>query len=60
MYTLNTDRNNVSKELTWLIYDYVKKNQHYCGVAILTLAMGRDKFRPRVSTNGRTVMVEIC
>ena len=50
---------NVSEELTWLIYDYVEENNHYCCVDIMTLAMGRDKFRPRVSTNGRKVMVEI-
>ena len=39
---------NVSEELTWLIYDYVEENNHYCCVDIMTLAMGRDKFRPRV------------
>ena len=50
---------NVSEELTWLIYDFVQEDNHYCCVDIMTLAMGRDKFRPRVSTNGRKVMVEI-
>ena len=50
---------NVSEELTGLIYDYVEENNHHCCVDSLTLVMGRDKFRPRVSTNGRKVMVEI-
>ena len=50
---------NVSEELIWLIYDYGEKNNHYCCVGILTLVMGRDKFLPKVSTNGRKVMIEI-
>ena len=50
---------NVSEEPTWLIYDFVQNDKHYCCVDVLTLTMGRDKFRPRVSANGRKVMVEM-
>ena len=50
---------SVSEELTWLIYNYVEENNHYCCVDILALTMRRDKFRSRVSTNGRKIMVEI-
>ena len=50
---------SVSEELTWLIYNYVEKNNHYCCVDILALTMRRDKFRSRLSTNGRKIMVEI-
>ena len=50
---------NVMEEPTWLIYDFVKNDKHYCCVYFLTLTMGRDKFRPRVSTNSWKVMVEM-
>ena len=49
----------MSEEPTWLLYDFVQNNKHYCCIALLTLTMGRDKFRPRVSANGQKVMVEM-
>ena len=51
---------NVSEEPTWSLYDFVQNDKHYCCVDLLILAMGRDKFRPRVSVNGRKVMVEMA
>ena len=44
---------------TWLIYEFVKNDKHYCGVDLLTLTIERDKFRPRISANDRKVMMEI-
>lgn len=44
---------------TRLIYDFVENDRHYVCVDVMTLAMGRDKFRLRVSVNGRKVMVEM-
>ena len=49
----------MSEEPTWLLYDFVQNDKHYCCVELLTLTMGRDKFHPRVSTNGWKVMVEM-
>ena len=49
----------MSEEPTWLLYEFVQNDKYYCCVDLLTLTMGRDKFRPRVSANGRKVMVEI-
>ena len=48
---------NVSTLPTWLLYDFVQNDKHYFYVDLLTLTMGRDKFRPRVRANGRKVMV---
>ena len=50
---------NVSENPTWLLYDLVQNDKHYCCFDLLTLTTRRDKFRPRVSANDRKVMVEM-
>ena len=48
---------NLDEKYTWISYDYYHNNQWYCCEDILILAIGRDKYIPRVARRDRKVIV---
>ena len=54
-----TQNFNVDGQNRWLIYEFEHNNRRHCCVDLLTLMMGRNKFRPRVLSGGKKVSIGI-
>ena len=54
-----TQNFNVQEQNTWFIYEFEHDDRRHCCVDLLTMTMGRNKFRPRVLSGGQKVAIGI-
>ena len=55
----NPKRYNITKDQTFMVYDYIHNTKKYCQVDILVPSMGRDKFGPKVIPGGRKLAISM-
>ena len=50
-------RYSITKDHTYMIYDFIQDRKHYCIVDIFVPSMGRDKFTPNVMPGGNRLSI---
>ena len=55
----NPKRYNITKDQTFMVYDFIHNTKKYCQVDILVPSMGRDKFGPKVIPGGRKLAISM-
>ena len=50
-------RYSITKDHTYMIYDFIQERKHYCIVDISVPSMGRDKFTPNVMPGGNRLSI---
>ena len=55
----NPKKFNISKDQTFMVYDYIQDKKKYRQVDILVPSMGRDKFGPKVNPGGKKLNISM-
>ena len=55
----NPKRYNITKDQTFMVYDFIHNTKKYCQVDMLVPSMGRDKFGPKVIPGGRKLAISM-
>ena len=50
-------RYSITKDHTYMIYDFIQDRKYYCIVDIFVPSMGRDKFTPKVMPGGNKLSI---
>ena len=50
-------RYSITKDHTYMIYDFMQDRKHYCIVDVFVSSMGRDKFTPKVMSGGNKLSI---
>ena len=48
---------SITKDHTYMIYDFIQDKKNYCIVNIFIPSMGRDKFTPKVIPGGNMLSI---